>query len=165
MMGWGLYESELKGIANRINRDIKQYRKSDVIRFVPPAPQEELARWTAGAAIGVIPYEKTGLNHWFCTPNKLWEYPNAGVPLLISPFPEMKDFVEKYDHGWLLPEKTVPKSFGLAIGALSDADIDKAKQNSIIFIKENHWGIFEARLFSLYKELRAEYLRVYGLEY
>ncbi len=156
MMGWGGYEPELKVIAKQINHNEKKHRKSDLIRFIPPAPQEELVLWTAGATIGVIPYENKGLNHWFCTPNKLWEYPNAGVPILISPFPEMKYFVEKYGHGWFLPEKLNSESFGQVIQSLKDSDIHKAKEASFNFIKQNHWGIFEARLLSLYTELSSE---------
>src|SRR5690606_10664221 len=82
MMGWGTLEAHRRGVAAEIEvRTLGQ--RSPPVRFVPPAPQTELPLWTAGGTIGVIPYENVGLNHWFCTPNKLWEYPNAGVPVLV----------------------------------------------------------------------------------
>ncbi len=55
-------------------------RDESKVRFIPPAPQKELKSWTQGATLGIIPYEGKMLNHWIATPNKLWEYPSAGVP-------------------------------------------------------------------------------------
>lgn len=66
------------------------------------ATMAELPLWTAGATVGLIPYMNRGLNHWYCTPNKLWEYPSAGVPVLASPFPEMMKLIQAHGFGWAL---------------------------------------------------------------
>jgi glycosyltransferase involved in cell wall biosynthesis len=153
MMGWGKREEELRGIAERVNAETMARRAEAVVRFIPPAPQEELALWTAGATIGVIPYENTGLNHWFCTPNKLWEYPIAGVPVLVSPFPEMSRMIEAYGHGWLLPADPSPEAIGNAVRSLADSDIAAAKRNASRFVADNHWGVFESRLVAMYADL------------
>src|SRR5690606_35834587 len=55
------------------------------IKIIDPVPQEELLLWTQGATVGAIPYPITCLNHWGCAPNKLWEYPGAGVPIIATP--------------------------------------------------------------------------------
>jgi glycosyltransferase involved in cell wall biosynthesis len=153
MMGWGKNEAELRAIATEVNAVTMQTHGHAAVRFIPPAPQAELALWTSGATIGVIPYENTGLNHWFCTPNKLWEYPNASVPLLVSPFPEMRRQVEQHGHGWLLPEELSPDTIATAVAALTDDDIATARQNTSRFMSANHWGIYEERLFQLYNEV------------
>jgi glycosyltransferase involved in cell wall biosynthesis len=154
MMGWGGNEKELRAIGESANSvSIIKYGYA-AVRFIPPAPQSELALWSAGATIGVIPYENTGLNHWFCTPNKLWEYPNAGVPMLVSPFPEMRRQVEHYRHGWLLPDELSAEGIANAVSYLSCDEISAAKQNTVRFISENHWGTYEERLFQLYERVR-----------
>lgn len=153
MMGWGNLEDHLRVLGERINADRGSATVGDAVRFIGPAAQNELAEWTQGATIGVIPYENTGLNHWFCTPNKLWEYPNAGVPILVSPFPEMRRFVEAYGHGWLLPERMMVESLGKFISNLDDSKIAEARANAKRFIDDNNWHIFEQRLISAYDRL------------
>jgi hypothetical protein len=49
---------------------------------------------TAGADVGVIPYRNVGLNNFFTSPNKLFEYCAAGVPVAASRFPELSKVVE-----------------------------------------------------------------------
>lgn len=153
MMGWGRNEGDLRAIAQRVNDAALVHREDHPVRFLPPVLQKELPYWTSGASVGVIPYENTGLNHWFCTPNKLWEYPCAGVPILVSPFPEMRRMVETYHHGWLLPLEMTPEGIAQAICGLSDADIAVAKANTARFIAASHWDIYGERLVELYREL------------
>jgi hypothetical protein len=109
--------------------------------------------WTAGGEIGVIPYENTGLNHWFCSPNKIWEFPNAGLPLLVSPFPELRKSVDIYRNGWLLPETEDTSYIGRLISSLSPEQIKEASFNSRKFIEENNWSFYEKRLVELYSKL------------
>ena len=110
-------------------------------------------RWTAGATIGVIPYERVGLNHLYCTPNKLWEYPNAGVPVLVSPFPELRKPVEKYGCGWLLTEIPEPKVLAHQLAELTKTEITEAEKACRTFIKEDNWSKYAASLVALYDEL------------
>jgi glycosyltransferase involved in cell wall biosynthesis len=83
LMGWGRLESELAAI---VRREGLQER----VRILPPVTQAELARYTAGADLGVIPYEPVGLNNYFTTPNKLFEYIAAGLPVVASDLPELR---------------------------------------------------------------------------
>lgn len=150
MMGWGRLEPHLHAIADDI---ISRVVRAPPVRFIPPAPQDELMLWTAGATIGVIPYEQVGLNHLYCTPNKLWEYPNAGVPVLVSPFPELRKPVELYGHGWLLPESQEPKALAHQLAMLTDAEITTARKACQTFIKEENWSKYATDLVALYDEL------------
>lgn len=152
MMGWGRIEPELRAIAEQANAAAVK-RKRPAVRFLPPVPQEELPYWSAGATIGVIPYENVGLNHWFCTPNKLWEYPNAGVPVLVSPFPELRKPVEAYGYGWLLPEEQDPKLLAERVKSLTDGEIARASEACATFSSMENWSKYEIRLIALYDRL------------
>ncbi len=153
MMGWGAHEGPLKRLADAVNKTAHDSGRGDVVKFIPPAPQSELVMWTAGGAIGVIPYENTGLNHWFCTPNKIWELPNAGLPVLVSPFPELRKSVDIYKNGWLLPESEDLKFIGSLISSLTQKQLKEASENSRKFIEANHWSLYERRLIDLYSKL------------
>jgi len=148
-MGWGKLEEDILSIAKGINKDGETSR----LAVIPPAKQSELVYWTAGATIGVIPYEPYGLNHKYCTPNKLWEFPSANVPVLVSPREEMRKMVEGYGYGWLLEEPVTPASLGGFISAVRDEDIKKVRQACQGFIQARHWGVFERNLLQLYKKL------------
>ncbi len=61
-----------------------------VLDAVPP---HELPPWVASADVGVMPIQRSTLNHYLSTPNKLFESLAAGVPVVVSDFPEMHRIV------------------------------------------------------------------------
>ncbi len=154
MMGFGGLESRLRQLAADVNAATAGVRPAPV-RFVPPVAQAELAQASAGATVGIIPYENTGLNHWFCTPNKLWEYPNAGVPVLVSPFPELRRFVEQFGYGWLLPEGADETALGRQLASLTEAQLAAARAACAVFSDAESWAKYETRLVALYEKLTA----------
>lgn len=148
MMGWGNLESELRDLASE-----KHAIEKNKVCFIPPAPQSELAYWTQGASLGIIPYDEVGLNHKFCTPNKLWEYPNAGVPLIVSDLPEMKNTVDEFGVGWTLPQNRSDSDLFNLVLSLQEIDIQTRRDNCEIFMQEDGWHKYETRLLKCYEEL------------
>lgn len=147
MMGWGPLDADLRAIASA--------SPSKVV-FIPAAPRADLALWTAGGTVGIVPYENTVLNHWFCSPNKLWEYPVAGVPLFVQPYPELRAIVETYGCGWLLPEDMSPQAVAAIVGGLSDEALAKAQAGCRAFIDADNWDVvYGPRLIELYAGLGA----------
>ena len=141
LMGWGPLENELKRIAGG----------SAKVQFLRAVRAAELLSWTQGATAGIVPYEDTILNHWIATPNKLWEYPNAGVPLIVQPFPEMRRIVETYKCGWILPAEFTPRAIADLVESLTDEAIAQAKLGCERFSEEDSWAsIYRQRLLSLY---------------
>lgn len=69
------------------------------VRFHPAVAQHELLALTAAADAGVIPYQATCLNNYYCTPNKLFEFIAAGTPVLSSDLPEITRIVRGHDIG------------------------------------------------------------------
>jgi len=150
-MGWGRLEPELRRTADAMCTRVTSL--GDRVRFIPKVPHRELPYWTAGATLGAIPYENVGLNHWFCTPNKLWEYPNAGVPIIASPFPELRRIIEPNGIGWFLPDPLTPREIGRAINALTPEMLASARVSCADFIKRDNWSVYRERLQHAYREL------------
>jgi glycosyltransferase involved in cell wall biosynthesis len=149
MMGWGPMEEELRKLA----ASLPSARDDAATVFVPGAPQEELQLWTAGGTVGLIPYENTGLNHLYCTPNKLWEYPNAGVPILCSDLVEMSRMVTEHGTGRLIPRDFTAEDIAAAVNALTDEDLVAMRENCAAFVRTNNWSVYEPRLLALYRSL------------
>jgi glycosyltransferase involved in cell wall biosynthesis len=64
-------------------------------------PGPEVVRAAAQADIGLVPFLPTCLNHYFSTPNKLFEYMSAGLAIAGSDIPEVSRFVNDYGLGRL----------------------------------------------------------------
>ena len=50
--------------------------------------------------MGLCLFENVCLNHYLYLPNKVFEYMMAGLPMIVSDFPEMAALVERHDCGW-----------------------------------------------------------------
>lgn len=78
------------------------------VEFIGRLPVEELTKITRKAALGISIEEDIGLNYRYALPNKLFDYIQSGIPVVVSKLPEMQKVVEKYDIG-LIAESHQPE--------------------------------------------------------
>ncbi|MDB2523282.1 glycosyltransferase family 4 protein [Alphaproteobacteria bacterium] len=145
-------------LAQRVDDEISKLkgtrpRGQEAISRIPAAPYQELARWTAGADIGIIPYENVGSNHLYCTPNKLWEFPNADVPILASGMVEISKMIEEHKTGLLLPREFTSNDIIKVLENINRSKLDKLVKNCRKFNEVEHWEKYEKRLVKLYEEI------------
>lgn len=152
-MGWGKLEEDIRAHVEAVpERPVGRAR----VAMVPSAPHDELLAWTAGAALGTIPYENTGLNHLYCSPNKLWEYPAAGVPILASDMPEMKKQIDHYGIGLTVDRALVPEEIAEAVNRLTDEDLETMRRNCAEYSIAENWQNYSTRLIDLHLSLGKE---------
>ncbi len=72
---------------------------SEKVRFMGEIPFQELRALTRIADIGLSIEKDVSINYHYCLPNKFLDYIQANVPVLVSPFPEMKLIVDQYAIG------------------------------------------------------------------
>ena len=72
---------------------------SEKVRFTGQIPFHDLHSLTLTADLGLSIEKDVSLNYHFCLPNKFLDYIQANVPVLVSPFPEMKAIVDQYRIG------------------------------------------------------------------
>ncbi|OGU62153.1 MAG: hypothetical protein A2V66_09065, partial [Ignavibacteria bacterium RBG_13_36_8] len=77
----------------------KQLGVLNRVHFLGSYDQKELKNYTAAADIGLALIENISKSYYYALPNKLFEYIMAGVPVLCSNLPQMKEVVEKYKIG------------------------------------------------------------------
>ena len=145
IMGWGEYIKYLKILSKKIKVENR-------IVFLPPASQDELIKWTTGADIGIIPYVNNCLNHLYCSPNKLWEYPFAGVPIIAPDFPFLGYMINKYQIGWTLKEMN-PHYLSECINLITKSDLLEKSKKFPHFIEEECWEHSLDRLIKIYTDL------------
>lgn len=75
---------------------------SERVVFLGQIPFQRLREFTVQATIGLSIEKDLGVNYQNCLPNKFLDYIQANVPVLVSPFHEMKKLVDKFGIGELL---------------------------------------------------------------
>ena len=86
-------------ISRKLEEMVKQEGLAERVIFLGQVPFQELHQYTCCADIGLSIEKDLGINYQNCLPNKFLDYIQARVPVLVSPFHEMKQVVEKYDIG------------------------------------------------------------------
>ena len=92
IIGSGDIENDLKQLA--INLGLRE-----VVHFTGRMITEDLQYHTAGADLGISLEEDMGLSYRYALPNKVFDYIQAQIPVLVSDLPEMSKLVEKYGVG------------------------------------------------------------------
>ena len=116
-IGGGRLEASLRSI-------VAELRVEERVRFIPTVALAELPSYTASADIGVQPIENTCLNHYTTDSNKLFEYVQAGLPVVASNLPEIRRVVREHDLGLLVP----PGDSAALSAALRELVADRSKR-------------------------------------
>lgn len=91
-----LGDGQMASPLSRLSRDLGLEKR---IHFLAAVPQNELLALTASADFGIIAYQPNCLNTRYCTPNKLFEFIAAELPMVASDLPELNHFVSGYGIG------------------------------------------------------------------
>ncbi|MBI2791921.1 MAG: glycosyltransferase family 4 protein [Gammaproteobacteria bacterium] len=138
----------------KLKRLAKTFRVNKRVYFHPAVLQERLLDYTQAADAGLIPYQATCLNNYYCTPNKLFEFIGAGIPLLTSDLPEISRIVKTHELG-LLGEMSTAKTFAKLIDDFfsDEAKIIQWKKNVLQVRQQFCWRSEEEKLLKIFKEL------------
>ncbi|KAF0284634.1 glycosyltransferase family 4 protein [Spiribacter roseus] len=139
-------------LANRLREQVRAAGLSERVHFVPTVALERLPAYTASADIGVQPIENTCLNHFTTDSNKLFEYVNAGLPVVASALPEITRIVRQYDLGVLVRAGDVGE-LAEAIRTLVDDAAMRARfsANALRATEVLNWDGQEQALVDLYR--------------
>jgi glycosyltransferase involved in cell wall biosynthesis len=121
------------------------------VLFHDAMPQSELLRFTASADIGVIPYPGIDLNTTFCTPNKLFEFMAAGLPILANDLPELRRFVADEGVG-LVHAMTDAASIAAGIDRMVAADLSGFRAALRTVAPGMVWQAQEPALLDIYRD-------------
>jgi glycosyltransferase involved in cell wall biosynthesis len=92
-----------------IARELVKLRDSlslgETVAFMGRIPFDELMMHTRKASLGISLEENIGLNYQYALPNKLFDYIQAQVPVLVADLPEMHRIVAAYGVGQVVRDR------------------------------------------------------------
>lgn len=109
----------LAGLAEQIASD-------DRVRLHPPVPYADLPRTLNEYDCGVFVLPPTNFNYRWALPNKLFDFVQARLGVIIGPSPEMAAIVERHDLGLVTLDFSA-QSLTAALETLTSADVDGFK--------------------------------------
>jgi glycosyltransferase involved in cell wall biosynthesis len=92
MLGEGPLRDELAGIVRRRGLQGRVFLGRHV-------PQRDLIQVAASADVALLPYQAYGFNHLIATPNKLFEYIQARLPIATSRLPMVERIIGVHGNG------------------------------------------------------------------
>jgi glycosyltransferase involved in cell wall biosynthesis len=127
---------------------------TDRVIFISRQDPETLYSYTVQASIGISVEEHLGLNYYYASPNKLYDYIQARVPVLVSAFPEMKSLVENYGIG-LCVESRNSENLASQINLMLEDQSHRSawKENLNKAAEILTWEFEQVRLLEFYKQL------------
>jgi len=136
-------------VIEQLKLESKQKKLQDKIVFIDKIPANELANYTANADLGLTLDKDTNLNYRFSLPNKVFDYINAGIPILSTKLPELENLITKYQIGFFI-DNHEPKHIAEIINkVLNSKDYNTYKINTQLAKKENSWEIEKQVLINL----------------
>lgn len=126
---------------------------ADHVRFLPRMSYANMMAYTQNAELGFCLDKDTNLNYRFSLPNKLFDFIQAGVPIVASHLTEIEKIIRRYDIGSFI-ENHDPKTIAATIqNALFDAErYGKWKQNLAVAAQDLRWENEEKVLLAIYQQ-------------
>lgn len=104
-------------------------QRSPRIRVNAPVPYRDLVRTLNGFDVGVFVLEPVTFNYAHALPNKLFDYVQARLGILVGPSPEMADYVRRFEVGVVAEGFTV-EATRRAVDGLSPEVVTEFKANA-----------------------------------
>jgi glycosyltransferase involved in cell wall biosynthesis len=140
-------------LTTQLKQMVEGLKLGDKVKFLGRLPLNELHAVTFQADLGISLEEDLGLNYRFALPNKLFDYIQAEVPVLVSNLPEMRRIVEHYQIGVIAETHQRKELAEIMKTALFDQEKRQVwKQNLPKAAKELCWENEEEVLKQVYRQ-------------
>jgi glycosyltransferase involved in cell wall biosynthesis len=132
---------------------VRDNNLTDRILFMGRIPFSELQSYTGQASLGISLEENLGKNYYYSLPNKLFDYIQARIPVLVSGLPEMRKIVEEYNVG-VVTDSHEPVTLARIIEQMIDDEEKRItwKKNLQIAADELCWENEKGKIIEIYMQ-------------
>lgn len=138
----------------KLERMVKDYsHRFENIFYHPSVPYDQVVKTASQADYGMLSTENLCLNNYFCMPNKLFEYLQAGLPVITADLKDCRQLVEKEQIGLTSDNATITGWNALIDKALTidPKTFDDALSRAA---HKYNWETEEKKLIEIYRNLQ-----------
>lgn len=132
---------------DRIRSRVIELALEDQVLCLGRIPNRDLPSITRRCHVGIVTYPYQGLNNIHCSPNKIFEYAQAGLPVVATDQPPLQYMVKDFGIGELIAEDDSPMVVARAITRLAE-NIENYSRNIKYFLEEHSWETEAALLYT-----------------
>jgi glycosyltransferase involved in cell wall biosynthesis len=127
---------------------------TEKVIFFDKRPYQEMMLLTSNANIGLTLDKPLSENYRFSLPNKLFDYIQAGIPILSSPLVELRKIIDKYNIGCFV-ETVSPEEIAKNVNFLIENPdkLNEYKLNCIKAAEIENWEHEKIKLKNLIREI------------
>ena len=139
---------------NKMIELVKSSKLENRIKFISAVLPEEVVNFCKLADTGIAPIKNICKSYYLSLPNKIFEYIQAGIPVMSSDFPEMKRVIDEYNIGNTFDVED-ELDIAKAINTLyNDGKLYKIYCNNSKYAAEYlNWDAEQSKLFDCYEQL------------
>ena len=131
---------------------VEQWQLADRVMFMPRMPYTKMMEYTQLAEFGFILDKDTNLNYRYCLPNKLFDFIQAGVPIVASHLVEVGKIIQKYEIGTFIADHHPQTIANTITEGLNDAERRAIWQKGLAKAAEDLcWENEQQTLIEVYK--------------
>lgn len=133
---------------------VVELRLNEKVKFEPKKSPSELFLYTLCADLGLSLDKNTNLNYRFSLPNKIFDYIQAGVPILASDLPEVKKIIEGYNIGCISPDHNIKNLATLMNKMIDNKEMRLTWQKNLkAASQELNWDHEKSKLLSIFSSI------------
>lgn len=136
---------------------VVQKQLEEKVKFYDKRPYLEMMHLTSNANLGLTLDKPLNDNYKFSLPNKLFDYIQAGIPILSSDLIELKKIIEHYNIGSFV-KKVSPEEIAESINFLikNPSILKQYKKNCISAAELENWNFEKLKLKKLFQDLEMD---------
>ena len=141
-------------VIENMKRNVEVLNLHHKVFFLPKQPMEVLYQYTSLADFGLTLDKDSNLNYRYSLPNKLFDYIQAGLPVLASDLPEVRQIIEQYSIGKITPSHSIGDLRMAMNSMVSDKNQLALWKESLKFAAtELCWEKEEKKLLEIFKDV------------
>lgn len=118
-------------------------------------PNQLLAAITQQADVGIVTYPYEGLNNIYCAPNKIFEYAQAGLPVVATDQPPLKFMINQYGIGELVSQYDDPAAIASVLSRVVENRASYCERLPL-FLADHRWEDEATRVQEQFRTMLSE---------
>jgi len=135
-----------------LEQKVQAQNLKEKVKLINKIPKAELMHYTYNADIGISIDKNTNLNYYYSLPNKIFDYLQAGTPILASRLPEIEKIITRYKTGDFIDSHEPPAIAKKINEMLASQELSEYKANTKIAANELSWANEKQKLKTIFSQ-------------